>query len=118
MPMPLSDEDLALVARLEIIGVDSVGAYLRRLTLSENPSNWRLCPVDTAGAIERYVAHHIEPGSFLRAVLSNDMRAAFMRADDLNMIAMPSIVSYLYNRTPSNCQGSPERVEAWLASSK
>lgn len=67
------------------------------------------------GGLKRYVEHGIEPGSFLMAVLRNDLHDAVGRADDENIRNLPAYVSYLYNEAPSPCWGSPEKVQAWLA---
>jgi len=71
-------------------------------------------PEHTLGTIKRYVENRYDPGSFMRAVLENNLKEACLCADDLNRLALFSIVSYCYNEIPSNCWGSPEVVEAWL----
>jgi len=53
-------------------------------------------------------------GSFLRAVLSNDLADAVALADDENLANLPAYVGYLYNEAPSLCHGSPERVKEWF----
>lgn len=53
------------------------------------------------------------PGSFLTAVLCNDLKEACARADDHNRYALFDIVFYLYNECPSLCWGSYEKVDAW-----
>ena len=64
--------------------------------------------------LQRYVEHHIEPGGFLRAVLENDLKEAFGRADEEARLGMFHIVCWLYNIAPSDCWGSPAKVKAWL----
>ena len=71
-------------------------------------------PTHTLGGIDRYINEHIEPGGFLMAVLENNLREAFARADMSNREAMFDIVSYLYNEAPAACWGSPEKVHTWL----
>jgi hypothetical protein len=68
--------------------------------------------------LKRYVEQHSPTGSFLRAVLSNDLKESCFRADDDNLLALPEIVKYCYNELPTCCWGSPERVETWLAAPK
>ena len=72
-------------------------------------------PPQIVAGIRRYVDHRIPPGGFVTAVLENNLKEAFMRADDGNIAAMFEIVSYCYNEIPGTCWGSPERVAAWLA---
>ena len=68
----------------------------------------------TKASIDRYVEHRIPTGGFLEAVLSNDLMGAVGRADAGNLRDLHEICSYVYNRIPSGCWGSPEKVRAWL----
>lgn len=65
--------------------------------------------------IRRYIEHGIEPGSFLYAVICNDLREAVGRADDMNLRNLPAYVSYFYNEAPAGCWGSREKFELWMA---
>jgi hypothetical protein len=67
-------------------------------------------PLHTLDALDRYVNDHLEPGSFLRAVLENDWHA-----DNIKRYALYDIVFYCWNYIPFNCWGSPKAVKAWLA---
>lgn len=62
----------------------------------------------------RFIQQGIEPGSFLLAVLSNDLVGACGQADEENLMNLPAYVAYLYNEVPSRCWGSPEKVQAWI----
>lgn len=64
-------------------------------------------------ALTLYVEHGYRPGDFLFEVLSNNLRGAVERGDDYALANLPHIVAYLYNCCPSNCWGSPEKVETW-----
>jgi hypothetical protein len=72
-------------------------------------------PEGLRGGMNRYIEHRVPPGNFLTAVLSNDLRRACERADDVNRHLLFEIVGWLYNEAPSPCWGSPEKVAAWLA---
>lgn len=65
-------------------------------------------------SLERYLEHGIMPGSFLTAVLENNLCEAFGRADSFNTMNMKNIVGYVYNHVPSNAWGSPEKVSNYL----
>jgi hypothetical protein len=66
--------------------------------------------------IRRYVDNHIETGSFLRAVLENDLRGACARAADIGTRwALFELVTYLEASIPPECWGSPERVQQWIS---
>jgi hypothetical protein len=58
--------------------------------------------------MERYLEHGIPPGSFLMAVLENNLKEAFARADDISVKELPGIVAWLYNMVPIDAWGSPE----------
>lgn len=64
--------------------------------------------------IEDFVHRGVPPGDFLYAVLSNNLKESFCRADHDNFKNMGLIVRYLYNFVPAACWGSPENVRAWL----
>lgn len=66
-------------------------------------------------SLDRYAQHHVETGSFLRAVLENDLKEAVCRADDDNLSDILEIIRYAHNEIPGNCWGSPGRVRKWLA---
>ncbi len=72
-----------------------------------------MIPEYTKEAIDRWVAKGIRPGSFVQAVLSNDLMGAYAAADDTNREHMFDIVRYVYNEIPAECQGSKERFRDW-----
>lgn len=71
---------------------------------------------DLYGALERYLNNGIMPGSFLTAVLENNLSEAFGRADHENEANLKNIVGYVYNNLPSGCWGSREKVQNYLKS--
>lgn len=72
----------------------------------------------TLDSLQRYAEHHIPTGDFLHAVLANDLRDAFGRADEENCEALFHIAAYCYNEMPGASWGSPEKVQAWLNARK
>lgn len=71
-------------------------------------------PKHMHGGVIRYVVYGIEPGHFLDALMSNDLKEAFGRADEENIAAMHAWIKWFYNEAPGTCWGSPERVDQWL----
>jgi hypothetical protein len=61
-----------------------------------------------------YIEQGIEPGSFMVAILSNDLMGAFQRADHVNVEFMRHWADWLYNDCPMAARGKPERVENWI----
>ncbi len=83
-------------------------------TFDNLPSEYAVIPQSTIGGLARYVEQGIPPGGFLTAVLENNLKESFARADDDNIRAMHKIVMLIYNHIPGNCWGSREEVDAWL----
>lgn len=71
-------------------------------------------PDHTAAALDAYINDRLQPGGFLSAVLSNDLRRSLELADWQNKANLYAIVSYLHWEAPSNCWGSPKKVTDWL----
>ena len=71
-------------------------------------------PAHMRDGTRRYVEQGIPPGSFLEAVLCNDLKGAFERADDINRFMMLQWVRWLVMEAPSVSQGSPEKVASWI----
>jgi hypothetical protein len=84
-------------------------AHLRR-RLREND-----VPESLYSGLIEYFAARRPTGSFLRAVLENDLREAATRADPINRFVLADIVEFLNAYVPSTAWGSPAAVEAWLA---
>lgn len=61
-----------------------------------------------------YIVHGTPPGSFLTAVLSNDLMEAMGRADDVNLRSLPAYGRFLYNEAPSACFRSAECMKTWV----
>lgn len=68
----------------------------------------------TQGVLDRYINGRLYPGSFMEAVLCNDLKKAVSSADTENMNKIPEYVRWLYNRAPSACWGSIADYERWL----
>lgn len=66
--------------------------------------------------VRGYIEHGYIPGSFLTAVLSNDLCGSYSCADEINSFMLRDLVCWLYNHAPSNCWGSPRAVAGWLQS--
>lgn len=70
-------------------------------------------PVNLRGGAERWINNGIIPGSFLRAVIENDLKGAFGRADENSRNNLFHIVAFFYNNAPSECWGSVDKVKEW-----
>jgi hypothetical protein len=66
-----------------------------------------------AGLID-YLRFGIPPGSFVQAVLANDLCAAVMRADEESRAKLWDIVAVLITVAPRDAWGSPAKVTAWI----
>ncbi len=61
-----------------------------------------------------YINKGIEPGSFLRAVICNDLKGSLAAADYINRTHLFDYVSFLYNEAPMGCFGSPDNYAMWI----
>ncbi len=71
-------------------------------------------PDNLHDGIMRYIAHGIQPGSFLTAVMANDLTESFARADMHSRATLFFIVEWLYQHCPITARGSNEAVRAWI----
>ena len=71
------------------------------------------CPAFWAAKLAQYVETGEAGGSFLYAVLSNELQQAFGRADDQAARDLHAIVRAVYSHVPSVACGSPADVRAW-----
>ena len=77
------------------------------------PINYELLPEHLRGGVERWIEHGVQPGSFLKAVLDNQLFQAHMNADDKSFLALRDICRWFYNHAPRGCYGSPEQTASW-----
>jgi hypothetical protein len=82
------------------------------------PVNYDLLPTHLQEGMRRYIEHHIETGSFLRAVLENDFAHVLSRADPYCVRAIERIAQFLTTEVPPDAWGSPAKVERWIAAGK
>lgn len=76
--------------------------------------NAELAPTVVVGSLKMYRDYGAPPGSFVKAILENNLRKAVGRADCANLEALPHIVAWVYSYMPRDAWGSPEKVKAWL----
>lgn len=81
-------------------------------------SDWKaglaIIPAHMHDSIRLYVEHGISGGGFLDAVLCNDLKGAFRRADTTNKMFMEKWVEFVVWYLPVQSQGSPEAVLKWM----
>lgn len=80
----------------------------------ESEVDYSMLPEHMQYGVRDYVEHGVRPGSFLLAVLHNDLVNSFGYADGTNVARMVDWARWLYNEAPSDCWGSPEKVRAWM----
>lgn len=73
---------------------------------------------ETKDCIDAYVEKGTPTGSFLQAVIDNDLKKAFDRADDRNAATLRAIVAYFYNFCPAGCWGFKGAYSAWIAAKR
>lgn len=71
-------------------------------------------PVTLAEGLIRYIDHGVPTGSFLEAVLSNDLMDAMARADIGNRYRVFEVAVFLHSVAPRGCYGSRDAVAEWI----
>ena len=71
-------------------------------------------PAHLRAGLARYLVGHLHTGSFLHAVLTNNLRGAVFAADDDSLVGLLPIMRFLYNDAPADSWGSPDAVNRWL----
>jgi hypothetical protein len=71
-------------------------------------------PTTTLEAIDAYVERKTPPGSFVRAVLENDLKESIKTADEFNLAALVDVVQHCIWNIPAIVWGSPEAVNSHL----
>lgn len=80
--------------------------------MAQKDIDYSLLPEHLRAGMQRYIEQGILPGHFLRAILSNDLADAFLKADDISTAAMRDIAMFVY-RLPDAAWGSEEKMLAW-----
>ena len=72
-------------------------------------------PPALARSMKDYVMNGAPPGggSFMEAVLSNNLKESFGRADDRNRAALFDTVSWCYRHLPAEAWGFLEKIQEW-----
>lgn len=89
--------------------------------------NWDKCPEKYRGGLRLYFSHHVEPGSFVRAVLESDLFDAMGKWDGFTIIdgfahyvawvELKGLLQFLYDEVPARnvgLWGDKATVAAWL----
>jgi len=59
--------------------------------------------------IKDYTIWRMEPTSFIKAIICNDLLSAIETADDINTYLIPAYAAYFYNKAPTSCWKSKKR---------
>ncbi|MGE0289307.1 MAG: hypothetical protein AB7I42_26470 [Bradyrhizobium sp.] len=74
---------------------------------------WLGIPERMRPGLARWFLHGVEPGSFLRAVLKNQLCATVGAADEENLKALHDYATFLYCEAPQGSWGSELIYNRW-----
>ena len=77
------------------------------------PDYTKKIPAPVLYGLHQYIASGRGTGHFLEAVLEDRLFEAVAHADNSSLEGIRELVQYIYNRLPSGCYGSREKVDAW-----
>ena len=72
-------------------------------------------PAGTREGLANYLEHGTPPGTFLYAVLTNNLIMAALKADSVNKHLLYEYVLWLFDNAPGDSWGSVDKVEKWIA---
>ena len=75
---------------------------------------YELLPEHIRIGMRLYIEEGVQPGHFLTAVICNDLKESFARADDTNRMRMFDVVRFMYNVAPGACWGSAKKMNNWI----
>ena len=75
---------------------------------------WNRIPKHCQPGLRDYILKGTPVEEFLEAVLSNDLRRTFEKADDINRNCVIDYVKFLYMDAPGRCWGSPDNYAGWI----
>lgn len=76
-------------------------------------ANYDLLPENLRQGIYLYIEKKIQPGSFLCAVLENNLTEAVVRCST-PLDELKTVIRFLIWEAPSECWGSKDKMNAWL----
>jgi hypothetical protein len=75
---------------------------------------WGHVHEDCRDAIFNYLVHGYEPGGFLTAVITNDLRRAACVADFENIERLGHVARFVAHALPEICTGSWNAMSYWM----
>lgn len=76
--------------------------------------DWEGFPEHMRAGLWNYVNYGIPTGSFLEALLTNDLRRAVKSADRVNIAVLYGMVDFCNMNIPASCWGSKEAYDQWI----
>ena len=76
--------------------------------------DYNKAPNNSGESFKLFVEEGVPTGSFLEALLSNNLSSACSRADHVNRRIIYEYVYFMWEELPSAAWGSPERYKDWL----
>ena len=76
--------------------------------------DYSILPKHMQEGMRLYIEKGIQPGSFLTAVLENDLVRSFESAEFLNQHRLLDFAVFLVHQAPRGCWGDTETVNRWL----
>lgn len=71
-------------------------------------------PENLRPGLKRYIEDGVPVGSFLEAVLCNDLYKAVFKVDPITFLHLVTVVRWLWNFAPMDCHGSDAKVRGWI----
>lgn len=80
----------------------------------DTKANWGLIPPHMREGLQLYLESGVRPGSFLSAVLCNNLMGAVACADETNINRLPGYIRFLHNYVDPRAFGNEANFRAWM----
>jgi len=78
------------------------------------PVDWNLIPEHMRYGVKEYIEDGVPQGGFLAAMIQNNLKETFIRADDINRMSIGGFVEFFYRFAPISCWGSQANYDTWI----
>lgn len=91
----------------------AMNKFLRK-SFSPDVSDYPIDDATWRDSMELWVLYGLPPGSFLEAVLANDLTGAALKTHPMNRWqTIVGLVKWLHHCSPKECHGSYEQLKKW-----
>jgi hypothetical protein len=86
-----------------------------KITRENNMAKYDSIPAHMRDELQSYLEKGTPIYGFLRDMMEHKIYEAAIRADAMNLVAIPNYIGFMYYSMPIAAHGSKENVDLWIA---